>query len=168
MKIPAFLVIFFFSMEISAEKFGNWEYFIPQNSPFSLNPIDNGLYLQFFGEVTFNAKIVATINENGDAYILAAIPPDEIIRLLPSRKIGNIQLPKYIQLLNNEEMLSSLNMIKYENAKNSKIILGSAEVTITSLQSGADCGVANFFAFNNSITNLEYYKSYEVVKSPSY
>ncbi|WP_395341222.1 hypothetical protein PN836_018710 [Ningiella sp. W23] len=167
MKYSAFFVVLFFSIELSAERFGDWEFSIPEGSPFALYPIDNGLYLQFSGKITFNAKVVATINEAGEAYILAAIPPDEIIRLLPSRKIGNIQLPNYIQLLNNDEILSSLNMTQYKSAKNAEIIIGSAEVTITNLQSGGDCGVANFFAFDNSITNFEYYINYEVVKSPS-
>ena len=141
-----FSALILISIELTAETLGNWEYFIPENSPFTLRPIDNGLYLQFSGNYTFSAQIAV----QGDNVI--AILDEESIELLPYRKILNIQKAPYIQLLDSAEFLNSINVGRQEyiDARDFHII-GDAIVSIDGLQSGADCGTANFFAFKNSI-----------------
>ena len=166
MRNLVFIALFLLSLGAGAEKHGNWEYFIPDGSPFSLNPTENGLYIEFLGQITFNAQIIATFNESGDAYILSVKPSEEVVQLLPYRMLGGIQRPQYIQLLENNEFLSSLNFTIGGKLVNSDVIVGVAEITIKNLKSSADCGVANFFVFNNSISKFKHDEKYEVVQTP--
>jgi hypothetical protein len=165
MRNLVFVALFLFPLGAGAEKHGNWEYFIPEASPFSLNPTENGLYIEFLGQITFEAQIVASFNENGDAYNLVAKPPEEVVQLLPYRKIGVIQRPRYIQLLENKEFLSSLNSTIEDKIVNSDVIVGVAEITIKDLKSSADCGVASFFVFNNSISKFKHNEKYKGVQT---
>ena len=139
-----------FSIGLKAETLGNWEYFIPEDSPFSLEPIDNGLYLQFSGNYTFSAQIAVQEKSN-----VIAILDNETAELLPYRKLLDIQKARYIQLLDSAEFLKSIDIESQENIGGTDFyIIGSAIVSINGLQSGADCGTANFFAFKNSVENF--------------
>ncbi len=96
-----------FANKLYAERYAHWEYFIPEESRFKLIPENNGLYIQFGGNVELNAELaIQTIGKN--KYRVFIILDQSSINMFPYVKLGRIQKPKFIELVNSDKLAKEI------------------------------------------------------------
>lgn len=152
-----FIIILFiwFSVYADADTFGNWNYFQPAESKFTLIPKDNGLYIQFAGEIELETDIAIQAFGRGNHNVYVILD-DDMVDYFPYRKRGTVQKPKLIHLVHSEVLAKEI-IANYTGKQLSEdlTIVGRGKVHLKGFNSSADCGSVSYFVFDFKITEFK-------------
>ena len=153
-----YLLSFFLILSVgcaASEKFGNWTYKSSEETRFDLVEIDNGLFLQFEGEAVVEADYYIDINSSSPRLILEI--SKESGKLFPFLIMGKEQPVRSIQIINGNDILDSVfkrqDLKPSETSNDPQYIKGRAKFKFTKFNISADCGLANYFAFDAELVN---------------